>query len=551
MRKLQLSQLSWKGTVPILLFLVFVITLTIFVVLTGRDPVVVGVEPAVVRPGERLIIAGRHFGDNPGTLRLAGVETPSSAITEWTDERIALTVPQSADSGLLFVVTDGGSSAGALLQMESSVPRSSGASYTPGTPQISALQETEVHIGGILVIEGKNFGTQRRASRVLFSASTDSRTTSPEPAMVSYPAWTDEQISVRVPSGTESGFVTVETAWGRSNPMRLRIERPAGQLIRTDRLEVAMRYGASVSDIRLVDDETEPPGATDVVMWLPEVQSGLAQSDIRYLEPGALADSAVTRGGIHVVRFEGVDESFSVQTVRTVVANRFGLQLEINPSRVSQVYEGESGFFDYYTRATPTIPADSEVFATVAASVRQGRASPYHIARAAYDWILEYMDYALYVEDRGAIAGIGRASGDDYTYATLFVSVLRAARIPSRIVGGVLISGQDDAYPHFWAEFFVPALGWVPADPSLGDGAFPAGFPEPDDPSEFYFGNLDSYRLTFHHGQAENGPDRRDGLHFAPADPYSGQRTYVEAGEAIRTLTMDWLTPRLIAIRSW
>ncbi|MCK4516706.1 MAG: IPT/TIG domain-containing protein, partial [Spirochaetaceae bacterium] len=142
MRKLQLSQASWKGGVPILLFLVFAVTLTVLVILTGRDPFVVGIEPVVVKPGDRLIITGKHFGDSPGTLRLAGVEAPSSAFTEWTDQRIVLTVPQGADSGLLFVVTDGGSSAGTLLQMERSVPHSGGASFTPGAPQVSSLQET-------------------------------------------------------------------------------------------------------------------------------------------------------------------------------------------------------------------------------------------------------------------------------------------------------------------------------------------------------------------------------------------------------------------------
>ncbi len=551
MRSLQLSQLSWKGAVPILLFLLCVITLAILVILTGRDPIVAGIEPDVVSAGDRLSIVGRFFGDSPGSLRLAGVETPSSAFAEWTDERIVLTVPQGADSGLLFVVTDSGSSAGTLLQMESSIPHSSGASYTPGAPQISSLQETEAQIGEILVVEGKNFGAQRRTSRVLFAASTDSGDTTPQPARASYPAWTDEQIRVRVPSGAESGFVVVDTAWGRSNPMRLRIERPVGQLVRTDRSEVAVRYGESVADVRLVDDEQGTRGATDVIVWLPEIQSGFAQSNVRYLGSGAVLGSVESRDGIHAVRFENVDESFSVQALRTVVSDRFGLRLEINPSRVSPVYEGESGFFEYYTRSTRLIPADDEAFATVAASVRRNRTSPYQIARAAYDWILDHMDYALYAEDRGAIAGIGRAFGDDYTYATAFVSVLRAARIPSRIVGGVLISGQDDAYPHFWAEFFVPAFGWIPADPSLGDGAFPAGFIEPDNPSEFYFGNLDSFRLAFHHGFAENGPDRRDGLRFAPTDPYSGQRNYVEAGEAIRSLTVDWISPRLIAIRPW
>lgn len=551
MRKLPLPQFSWKGAVPILLFVVFLVVLTVLVILNGRDPVVVGMEPRVVTAGDTLVLAGRNFGDTPGTIRLAGTRAPSSAVIEWSDERIVLTIPRGADSGLLFVITDGGSSAGTLVQMENSIPHSRGASYAPGAPQISLLQETEAHIGDILVIEGKNFGAQRRTSRVLFSAVTDGGYTHPEPAAVSYPAWTDEEIHVRVPSGTESGFVIIDTAWGLSNPMMLRIERPAGGLVRTDRSEIAVRYGAAVADVRLLGDQAGVPGAADVVLWLPQVQSGPAQSNVRYLEPGAVVGSTARSDEVRALRFENVDESFVVEVVRTVVADRFGLELEINPSRVSPAYEAESGFFDYYTRPMTLFPADDDVFAAVAANARRGRASPYQIARAVYDWILDYMDYALYTEDRGAIAGFGQASGDDYTYATLFVSVLRAARIPSRIVGGVLMDGQDDAYPHFWAEFFVPAVGWIPADPSLGDGAFPAGFPEPDDPREFYFGNLDSFRLAFHHGYLENGPDRRDGLQIAPTDPSSSQRSYVEAGESIHSLAVDWFSPRLIAMRSW
>ena len=191
MQKPIMSRAFWKGAVPILLLLTFVIALVILVILTGRDPVVIGVEPSVVRPGDRLVITGRHFGDTPGTLRLAGVETPPSGVIEWTDERIVLTVPQAADSGLLFVVTDGGSSAGSLLQMERSVPHSGGASYTPGAPQISVLQETEVQIGDILVIDGKNFGTQRRASRAsrlrIQPSSSPRPRTSPSPTSFGVP----------------------------------------------------------------------------------------------------------------------------------------------------------------------------------------------------------------------------------------------------------------------------------------------------------------------------------------------------------------------------
>ena len=132
----------------------------------------------------------------------------------------------------------------------------------------------------------------------------------------------------------------------------------------------------------------------------------------------------------------------------------------------------------------------------------------------------------------------------------LLVSVLRAALIPSRLVGGLLL-GEDETYPHFWVEFFVPAVGWVPADPFLGDGGFPRGLKEPASPSEFYFGNIDSLRLAFHHGSAENGPVQRDGRPIAPPDPFSAQRNYLEVGSAIQSIHVDWSAPRLLSSRPW
>lgn len=545
------SSLSWKRLIPILIFLALVVGLGILLFLLGRDPFVLDIEPAVVREGSRLEIRGRFFGDTPGRVRIAGTQVPSSSVREWSDRRIVLSVPAGTDSGLLFVETDGGASRGTLLQMERSVPRSDAPSYAPGSPEVFALGSDTVRIGDILVLEGRNFGRQRRNSRVLFAASTDSGHISPEPADISYPGWSENEIRVRVPSDAESGFVVVDTAWGRSNPMRLSIDRPSGRLIRGSRTEIAIRYGARVGEVVLAEDRTRAPGDSDVVVWLPAISSTPRQTGIRYVAPVSVISANSANGAVTRIRYESVGDGFRANPVQTVVANRYETTLEADPSRISPSYESESGFFSYYTAPGSLLPTRAEALISVAAQIRSGRASPYQIARAAYDWLLETMEFALYAADRSAIAGLEQGYGDDFTYATLYVSLLRASLIPARIVSGVIVSGDGYAYPHYWAEFFVPAIGWIPADPALGDLGFPAAFPRPEDPREYYFGNLDSNRLAFLRGFAEDGPDRRDGSHFTPEDALTYQRRYIEAGKGIAEFHGEWLAPQLVGFRQW
>jgi hypothetical protein len=119
------------------------------------------------------------------------------------------------------------------------------------------------------------------------------------------------------------------------------------------------------------------------------------------------------------------------------------------------------------------------------------------------------------------------------------------------MVGGILVSGQGEAYSHFWAEFFVTGIGWIPADPALGDGGFPAAFPEPEDPREFYFGSLDAWRLAFQYEDGENGPLLRDGGQMIPPDPYTAQRRYVEVGSTLEAIRVDWSVPEIVGIRAW
>ena len=63
--------------------------------------------------------------------------------------------------------------------------------------------------GGVLVLQGRNFGNQRLSGSVSISGT--------RPTSSSYLEWTDKSISVQVPKDAGTGLVYVTTRLGKSN----------------------------------------------------------------------------------------------------------------------------------------------------------------------------------------------------------------------------------------------------------------------------------------------------------------------------------------------
>ncbi|HKJ84917.1 MAG TPA: transglutaminase domain-containing protein, partial [Spirochaetia bacterium] len=487
--------------------------------------------------GDEVVITGRNLGNEIGTLLFGGRELPTANVTLWRDEQISFTVPRTADSGLLYVINERGRSDGVLLQVRESMPVAGSGIERPGAPIVDAVSEETLRVGTTVTIRGSNFGRLRRSSRVVFPMAGAVSCASCAEAL-SYAFWSDSEIVVRVPSGVTSGLVSVVTAWGASNPVRILVERPSGGLAAENPAEIALRYGARLTDV-ILDSPEEPvlPGERDIVIRLPVLSTTHAQRSLRYLSDRT-----------HQSRFELVDASFDHEITRTLIVERFAIRSEINPAAISAAYEAETGFFEHYTRALPDLPVDEPGIQEVAGRLRANRASPYRIAEAAYAFTLDSLVYAIGMPDRSVISGLEAGAGDDFTYALVFVTALRAARVPARPVGGILVTEDGDAYPHFWAEFFVTGIGWIPVDPALGDGAFPAGFPVPEDPRTFYFANLDNRRLAFSHGYDSREPTFLDGVSRTPDDPYTLQRSFADAGARIASFELDWHAPRVIGL---
>ncbi len=149
--------------------------------------------------------------------------------------------------------------------------------------------------------------------------------------------------------------------------------------------------------------------------------------------------------------------------------------------------------------------------------------NPYLAAKRIYDWITlnvkySYMKEYKFYENLTMYAALN-LHGDCGVQALLFITMCRIAKIPARWQSGWY---ANPVFPgnHDWAFFYVEPYGWLPVDCSFGGAR--RDIPEY---REFYFGNLDAYRLvTASSFMAALSPDKR----FIRNDPYDNQTGEME-----------------------
>lgn len=98
--------------------------------------------------------------------------------------------------------------------------------------------------------------------------------------------------------------------------------------------------------------------------------------------------------------------------------------------------------------------------------------NPYWIARKIYRHIHEKMFYKLSGGWNVAPRVLERGNGSCSEYSFVFIAMCRAAGIPARYVGSIVVRKDDASYDdvfHRWVEIYLPGYGWLPVDPSRGD----------------------------------------------------------------------------------
>lgn len=159
-------------------------------------------------------------------------------------------------------------------------------------------------------------------------------------------------------------------------------------------------------------------------------------------------------------------------------------------------------------------------------TLTDGVDSPLERARRIYDFLTLHIQYSFmrpyFTLENIAESGARNLKGDCGVMALLFITMCRCAGIPARWKSG-LYTRPDFCGAHDWAEFYVAPCGWLPADVSFGTGAVRE---QNEARRQFYFGNLDAYRMEANNQfQAEFAVPKTGWR----CDPYDNQVGEMEA----------------------
>jgi transglutaminase-like putative cysteine protease len=109
---------------------------------------------------------------------------------------------------------------------------------------------------------------------------------------------------------------------------------------------------------------------------------------------------------------------------------------------------------------------------SLASELSRGKSTVCQQVRAFYDYIGSELVYTYNGNSWGAQAALGDMGADCTEYASLLAALSRSQGIPARYFEGLLyLNDQTSALArteHAWTDVYMPGLGWVALDPTLG-----------------------------------------------------------------------------------
>lgn len=494
-----------KGFIPTIVVAGLIFLVLLSSRLAGRPPQIDEITPRIGKPGDVMIITGRYFGrERGGGVRISGISPTSGEYIEWTDTTISVVIPDEAGSGLVYVITKNGRSKGILFTNSAQIPVPATGPSRPGEPAIDVIQPMAAHVGEKITIKGKNFGLEKGSSEVYFtwggSAQPDAGGTFDPANLVpardynfDYLSWSDIEIVVKVPDGAASGNIMVTSDKGRSNSAYFEVLGGAGMKNFSNPRKYTVRYGLSVKDVGA-------SGGNCLYLWMPRVILTSEQRKVQLVsqEPEPLLEdhngaalfalSNIQKGGKYTI---GLSYSF----------DRYAVETQVNPGKVPLAYDTSSELYAHFTQPDSDIPSDSSEIKKTVSTILQGEKNPYLKAKRIYDFVVSQLAYSASL-DADPVAVIKSKRGDAFGFAAVTCTLLRAAGIPARMVSGYLVRSDQTPARHFWGEFYIDTLGWIPVDPLLAASKTLSPLPADSnlDPKSFYFGGLDNSHITFSKG---------------------------------------------------
>lgn len=521
--------------------------------MTGRPPLVESITPKIGFPQDVMVITGKYFGDerNGGEVVIGGYAPVSSGYLDWSDSRISLRIPEDVNSGMVRVITKNGKSKGLLFTNKQQVPVVLSGPGKPGQPYISTLEPEAGSVGTLLTVSGMNFGLQRGSSEVLFTWISGDETreytevddSSLIPAMdydLDYEQWSDREIQVWIPDGASSGHLLVITDKGRSNAVFVEIESAAGTKLFPESRTYAVQYSMEVGSV-------SADGENSLNLWIPQLVQAPEQREIQLVsqEPDPLFDNV---NGVKLFNFENLSADKTYAILQSFMVDRYSVETKVNIAKVPRNYDTTRRLYKRYTSADLVVPATDEGIVKIGSSVVGRERNPYRKAREIYRYVLSRLQVDPEYQEYDILKAIDERKGNPYVYAVLFCALARSQGIPARLVAGYLVDRDLQAARHYWAEFYIETVGWIPVDPILGEGKIRVNIPPEVDPYAYFFGNLDFNHLALSKGLIDLNQMNPQGRAVMRTDIPSLQVIHEEATGALSSYSAYWSDLEVLGI---
>jgi hypothetical protein len=478
------------------------LVLALLVFLSGcqpKAPLIQSISPQIGEMGEPVVIRGVNFGDerNDSYVTIAGILPTSSAYIGWQDSRITLRIPEFGEAGLIYVHVNGRKSNGILFTNQATLPQKAKGVQVGPEPRITQITPQSGAVGNLISIMGTGFGISRGNGGVFFTW--NAQTTAPVGAKAQefievseadfgYELWTDREIQVRVPDGAAAGNMEVRTPRGNSPSMFF---DPAGRSgTKTFHDKRSYTINCSV-DIKINEAEK----ANTMYLWIPRPAASAAQRNIE-LFSGSAEPFIDKYRGASLFKLDNLEAKSDVRINLSWKVDVYGIAVTALPQSIRQ--ESDSSMRIANTQNSLELPSDDPRIRTQARAIVSGDRNPYSIARKIYDWMLTGFTWDTQT-DGDIFTALETKEIDSYLAALLYCTLLRSEGVPCLPVAGVLIDRNRQTMHHYWAEFWVDGLGWIPVDPAMGASA-PETIPFNTNPNRTYFGNVDSQRIAFSRG---------------------------------------------------
>ena len=193
---------------------------------------------------------------------------------------------------------------------------------------------------------------------------------------------------------------------------------------------------------------------------------------------GAVRSEHEDRWGQKVTAFhyEDVPSESVIETVQVVEADISSVRYFIFPDRCGTLDDIPAEIRERFTADGSKYRTRDPYIRKLAAKLKGDETNPYWIARRIFDHVRETIEYKMEGGWNAAPVVLKRGTGSCSEYSFSFIALCRAAGVPARYVGALVVRGDDaslDEYFHRWPEVYLPNYGWIPMDPQGGDKPLP------------------------------------------------------------------------------